>query len=314
MTDFATANLAVASFAIQAEALTKNYNKWKRAIDGLSVEIPAGGLVGLIGRNGSGKTTFMKLCAGLLNVTGGSLKVFGQAPMDNLEVLSNLVYSHPGLEYEPSLQLETILRNYARMFLDFDFEFASKLLRYFDLDSGLKYKQLSQGMVSTFNFSCGLACRAKLTLLDEPLLGMDITVRKAAYEILLRDYNEYPRTILLSSHLLAELEGILSDILLIDEGKLVFFCSLDDLRQSAYQLEGDRASLEAFCEGKPLIYRKNGELQSLAVVYEPLDESTKAEAGRWQLRLSAVRVEDLCTYLTRESKEGELACLWEKTN
>jgi len=297
---------------IKAKKLCKIYDR-KTAIHSFSIDIPEGGLIGLIGRNGSGKTTFMKMCAGRLDVTSGSLEVFGSAPMNNLSVLSQLVYTYHNVAYGTLLKLQNILKNYAVMFPDFDMGFAVRLLKYFDISTDLKYRQLSQGMMSVFNFVCGLSCRSKLTMFDEPVLGMDITVRKAAYEILLRDYTEHPRTIIVSSHLLAELESVLSDILLIDEGRPVFFRNIDDLRQSAYRVEGEKAAVDAFCAGKNTIYVKSG-ASGEAVIMESFNDGIAAKAKQIGLRVSAVRPEDLCVYLTRENKEGELECLWQKAN
>jgi ABC-2 type transport system ATP-binding protein len=214
------------------------------------VAVPENGIIGLIGRNGSGKTTLMKMCSGLLNVTSGSLEVFGGTPMDNLNVLSDVVYTYHNIEYDKILRLISIIENYAIMFKDFDIKFAKKLLKYFDLNPKLKYTGLSQGMASVFNFICGISCRAKLTMLDEPVLGMDVTVRKSVYEVLLRDYTENPRTIIVSSHLLSELEGVLSDIILIDKGKLILFDNIDNLRQAAYRVEGEKPAVDTFIEDK----------------------------------------------------------------
>ncbi|MCL1873395.1 MAG: ABC transporter ATP-binding protein [Clostridiales bacterium] len=302
----------MSDFALQAADLSKNYGK-NAAIRSFTIDIPYGGLIGLIGRNGSGKTTFMKLCAGLLDLSGGKLEVFGRAPMDNLAVLSDLVYTCHNMSHEKQLRLQAILGNYAIIFKDFDREFAEKLLQYFDLKPKMRYKQLSQGMASIFNFICALACRSKLTMFDEPVLGMDVTVRKAAYEVLLRDYTEYPRTVIISSHLLAEMEGILSDILLIDEGRPVLFGNIDDLRQSSYRIEGEKAAVDSFSAGKQIIYYKNG-ISCEAVIKETLDDEIRTRAGQSGLRVCHVRPEDLCIYLTRENKEGELECLWQKAN
>jgi len=297
---------------IETVDLCKYYGA-KAAINKLNLTIPDGRIIGLIGRNGSGKTTLMKLCAGQLDATEGHVNVFGNAPIDNLKTLSNVVYTFHGYAYPGRLKLQEILSNYALMFKDFDLVFAKKLLNYFDLRTTLKFRELSQGMASIFNFACGLACRCRLTMFDEPLSGMDVTVRKAAYEVLLRDYAEYPRTIIISSHMLAELERILSDILLIDEGRLVLFENIDDLRQGAYRIEGEKTDVDAFSSGRQVIYYKNG-IRCEAVIKETLETSTQAEAASYRLQVSNVRPEDLCIYLTRENKEGELECLWEKTN
>ena len=298
-------------YTVNTDRLTKKYRD-KQALDALTVSIADGGITGLIGRNGSGKTTFLKICAGLLDKTSGKAEIMGRDPMDDFETLSNLVYTYHDMKYEKSLRLKEIIGNYGMMFRDFDSVFAENLLRYFDLEPKLKYAQLSQGMASIFNFICGLACRSKLTIFDEPVLGMDITVRKSAYEVLLRDYSEYPRTIVISSHLLSEIEGVLTDILLIDEGRLVLHENIDDLRQISYMAEGGKERIDAFCEGRNVVFRKDMETGSSAVIYEKFDENASAAANAGGVRLSAVRPEDLCIYLTRENKEGELECLWKK--
>ncbi|MDR0286462.1 MAG: ABC transporter ATP-binding protein [Clostridiales bacterium] len=300
-------------FAVKANSLSKKYQK-KTALDGLTFAIQGNGITGLVGRNGSGKTTLLKLCAGLLDVTKGELLVFGGKPMDNLSILSKIVYTYHNLEFEKSMRLHDIMQNYKIMFPNFDLEFAEKLLRYFELKPQMKYIQLSQGMASTFNFICGLACRAPLTMFDEPVLGMDVTVRKAIYEVLLRDYTENPRTIIVSSHLFSEIERILSDVILINEGKLLLHESIDDLQQSAYMLEGEEVALKRFTEGKNVIWSRSGETGYSVVIYETFDERAVQAASEAGFNLSAVRTEDLCVYLTQVNKEVELECLWKKAN
>lgn len=189
---------------IKADHLVKKF-KNKTALDDLTFEISDVGIIGLIGRNGSGKTTLMKLCAGLLKDDGGELKVFGEEPMDNLSVLENIVYTYHDMDYYKPLKLKAILENYNTMFPMFDNDFALRLLKYFDLELKKKYIHLSEGEASLFNFICGLSSRAKLTMFDEPILGMDVAIRKVVYDVLLRDYNENPRMIMISSHMLSEI-------------------------------------------------------------------------------------------------------------
>jgi ABC-2 type transport system ATP-binding protein len=302
----------MSDFVIRAANVYKKYDR-KSTLGAYTIDIPANGIVGIVGRNGSGKTTLMKMCAGLLDVSEGTLEVFGGSPMNNLAVLADLVYTYHHMTYEKQLKLQNILGNYQVMFPNFDPAFAGKLLAYFNLNPKAKYRDLSQGMASVFNFICGLSCRAKLTMFDEPVLGMDITVRQAAYEVLLRDYSEHPRTIMISSHLLSELEGVLSDLLLIDNGQVVLFSNIDDLRQSAYRVAGAQAGVTAFVQGKRIVAQKSG-LSDEAVIFAPLDEQAALSAKQSGLTVSAVRPEDLCVYLTKDNKEGELECLWPKAN
>ena len=305
------AGSAGGSEVVRTFNLEKRYGK-TMALNGLSVSIAENSITGLIGRNGSGKTTLMRILAGVLDKTRGDALVFGSAPMDNLPVLNRLVYTYHDVAYEQNLNLKSILSIYKIMFANFDTVFAGKLMDYFDLSEKMKYKNLSQGMRSIFNFICALACRAELTMLDEPVLGMDVTVRKSAYEILLRDYFEYPRTFIISSHLLSEIESLLSDILLIEQGAAVLHRPIDEVRNSAYRIDGSQAAVERFAAAKNqnIIAQTLGDIVSYAVVYEPITEMAVESAKAQGLTVSSVRAEDLCVYLTRQKKEDELECLW----
>jgi len=289
--------------------LSKNYGK-TLALNEMSITIAENSITGLIGRNGSGKTTFMKIIAGILDKTEGEVFVFGEHPMDNLPILNKLVYTYHNVPYEGGLRLKKLLAFYKIMFPDFDLEFAEKLMKFFELSGKMKYKHLSQGMGSIFNFICALSCRAPLTMMDEPVLGMDVTVRKAAYDILLRDFTENPRTFIISSHLLSELEGTLSDILLIEQGRVIINKPIDDVRQSAYRVDGSSDAIERFIKGKKVITKKISKLSRYAVVNEPLTDATMEVIKTQGLTISPVRAEELCIFLTQQDKEDELECLW----
>lgn len=299
-------------YIVSTKHLCKNYGS-KPAIDDFTIDIAPDMITGLIGKNGSGKTTLMKLLAGQLDATGGEIKVLSDHPMDNLKVLQHVVYTYHNYAYPSYLNLNAIIANYAALFETFDREFALKLLKYFDLKPDMKYSQLSQGMASTFNFICGLSCRTRLTMFDEPVLGMDVSVRKSVYEVLLRDYSEHPRSIIISSHLISELEGVLSDIILIDNGKLLLHDSVDNIRDYAYRVDGSRDNLELFSRRKNVIYTRTGDTGSFSILRGPITENIINECSQLSLELTQVRVEDLFVYLTKQNKEVDLECLWEKT-
>jgi ABC-2 type transport system ATP-binding protein len=250
----------------------------------------------------------MKIWAGILDPTAGDVRIFNKPPMDNLSVLNNVVYTYHNVVYDPNLRLKTILYMYKTLYAGFDAGFADKLMKFFELNGRMKYKSLSQGMGSIFNFICALSCRAPLTMMDEPVLGMDVTVRKAAYEILLREYTAHPRTFIISSHLLSEIEGILSDILLIERGRVVLHNAIDEVRNSAYRVDGN--GVRSYAEGLPTMVIKTDGLTSFAVIREPLTPERAEAAKARGLKVSPVRAEDICTYLTRQNKEDELECLW----
>lgn len=300
------------NYIITTRKLTKNYGN-KLAIDNLDIDISSNKIIGLIGKNGSGKTTLLKILAGQLDASNGEVKVFSENPIDNLKALKRLVYIYHNYEYLKGLVLSAILSQYNEMFDNFDMDFSLKLLSYFNLKPSMKYNQLSQGMASTFNFICGLSSRAELTMFDEPVLGMDVSIRKSVYEVLLRDYSAYPRTFIISSHLISEIEGILSDIVLIDEGKLILNEDIESTRAYAYRIDGTKHQIEEYILDKDVLYSKVGNLSSYAIIRASITDDVKNQCLIKSLELSPVRTEDLFVYLTKQNKEDELECLWEMT-
>lgn len=294
---------------VQVKDLKKNYQS-KIALNNLSFELNENSITGLIGRNGSGKTTLMKILGGQLDYTSGIATVLSEKPMDNLSVLPHIIYSYHNFAYQRNLTLEAILMNYNTLFPKFDLSFAKKLIKYFELSPNMKYKNLSQGMGSIFNFICALSSRCKLTMFDEPVLGMDITVRRAAYEVLLRDYAQNPRTFIISSHLFQEMESVLSDILLIEQGELLLHKNIDDFRNSAYRIDGESSIIEDYMQTKNVLKYQNSPLQSYAIIYEDFSPALQYHIKELGLTVSAVSSEDLCIYLTKQNKEEALACLW----
>ncbi len=296
---------------IETKQLTYRYGR-KTALDHVNITLNENQLIGLIGRNGSGKTTFLKLCAGYYYPTDGEITVFEEEPFHRIESLGEIIYSNPNVYHKELNTLEQILKYFKLTYPRFDAVFANKLLVVFALQPTMRFKNLSQGMVSVFNFICALSTRARLTLFDEPILGMDVTSRKKIYEILLRDYIECPRTIIVSSHILSELEDILSEILLIDEGKIILYKDLDEVRTMSYRIDGTEDAVKAFCSDKTVIYSNYNTMNSYAVIEGEYNDTIIPEGEKYNVAFSKVRPEDYCVYKTLRGGEADLECLWER--
>lgn len=295
---------------IQASQLTLDYGK-HLALNDISLAINENQLIGLVGVNGSGKSTFMKLCAGLLYPTKGTLNVNQESPINNINLLSQIVYSYPNIPYKATNTLDTLLDYYSMFYKTFDKSFAYKLLDFFSLKSNQKYKDLSQGMTSVFNFICALSTRAKLTLLDEPILGMDVTIRKKVYEILLRDYIENPRTIIISSHILSELEDILSELLFIHEGQIILYMDMDEASTLAYRVDGTEDAVKQYITDKKVLSRCYQSLNSYAIIEGIADESARKNSSTLNLNISRVRPEEYYVYKTNPEGRVNIEWLWE---
>jgi ABC-2 type transport system ATP-binding protein len=299
--------------AIEIKQLDFSYGK-KHVLKNLSIDIHENQIIGLIGRNGSGKTTIMKLCAGLLSPESGEIKISGLNPVNNLSALREIIYSYTKVPHKPSLTLESIIESFAEFYEHFDKVFAYKLLDFFALNRRLKYSSLSQGMASVISFICAISTRAKLTLLDEPVVGMDISVRRKVYEVLLRDYIENPRTIIISSHILSELSDLLSEMIILDNGEILLYRPMEELQTMAYRVEGSKEAVNSFIIDRPVLYKEHKITGSSAIIEETLDTTIERDCKQLNLVLSKVDPEELYICKTNRGKEMDFDCLWENQN
>lgn len=304
----------MSEYSICIKDLQKYYGR-KQALDNLNLKLHQNQIIGLIGANGSGKTTLFKMCVGLEDITAGSIEVLGGDPWKNMAIRSELIYSMHDLPVSQGEKLKRLLQYYEIAYPHFDRKFADKLMDLFTLSSRSKYKQLSQGMKSLFHFICAIATRSQVTLLDEPFIGIDIEKRKMAYEILLRDYMEHPRTFVISSHNLAELDGVLSEMVLLHQGRLVFYQDMDEVREMLCRISGSAEEIQHFQEQIPeeqVLQRQSGALGDKLVLRCSTTDKSAREAKRNGLEVETVSPEDVCVYLTTTGNEEALDALWEQ--
>ncbi|HBV85862.1 MAG TPA: ABC transporter [Desulfosporosinus sp.] len=289
---------------IQCQNVTRSYGKLK-AIDNLSFAIEENKLTGLIGRNGAGKTTLLKLLAGYLKPTSGEIEVFSQKPFNNLEGSSKTMFVNDTMTFPDSFTLIDILSEVAPFYANWNSNLAKGLLDYFSINPKQPHSKLSKGSKSTFNSILGIASRCPLTIFDEPTSGMDSAVRKDFYKALLKDYLEYPRSIILSSHLINEVEGILEDILLLNQGVKSLHLPVLELKKFAIGLRGNAQVIQRFVEGKELIYQEEFAKGYLYVVLRSELIQPELKLVRQSgLDVLSISTDDLCIYLTAKSRGG----------
>ncbi|WNF36165.1 ABC transporter ATP-binding protein [Bacillaceae bacterium IKA-2] len=289
---------------IECNNLTKVYSGI-RALNNISFTIEENKITGLIGRNGAGKTTLLKMIAGFYRQTSGSLLVFSGNPFNNLRVSQNMIFIDDNMVMPTTLNLKEILASASTFYPNWDQQFAERLFNYFSLDPKQRHLNLSKGMKSTFNMIIGLAARCPLTIFDEPTTGMDAAVRKDFYRALLKDYLAYPRTIILSSHLLNEIDDLLEDILLIKNGEKFLHTSVNELKQYALGLSGTEEHINHSTTGKEILYKKIvGTNSCYVVVKNDYNEADLEEIRAKGIEITAVDSEDICVYLTNKTKGG----------
>jgi ABC-2 type transport system ATP-binding protein len=216
------------SAIITATNLSKKYGK-QAALDGVTFTVEAGRIVGLIGPNGSGKTTTLKALLGLTQFDG-ELSVLGMDPRTQRDALMNEVCFIADVAILPKwLKVKDAIDFVEGVHPRFDRSKAEKYLAITKLDPRMKVKAMSKGMVVQLHLALVMAIDAKLLVLDEPTLGLDILYRKQFYQNLLEDYFDENKTIVITTHQIEEVEHILTDLMFIQDGKISLAATMDEV-------------------------------------------------------------------------------------
>lgn len=216
------------SAVISARGLTKHYGK-RIAVDSIDIEIAAGRIVGLIGPNGSGKTTTLKAALGLIQCEG-ELSVLGLDPRTQRDELMKDVCFIADVAILPRwLRVKDAIDFVAGVHPRFDRSKAERYITNTKLTPTMKVKEMSKGMIVQLHLALVMAIDARLLVLDEPTLGLDIIYRKAFYQNLLEDYFDEHKTIVITTHQVEEVEHILTDLLFIRDGKIALAASMEEI-------------------------------------------------------------------------------------
>ncbi|MBB5789573.1 ABC transporter ATP-binding protein [Jiangella mangrovi] len=284
---------------IEIQNLTVQY-PGVTAIDDLTLKLEGGKIYGLLGRNGSGKTTLLSLIAAFRRASTGSILVDGREPFENEELTQQicLVRETSDVVVDGD-SVKGILRRARRFRPNWDDEFAQRLLDLFQLPSKRGVAKLSRGQKSALGITIGLASRAPLTMLDEAYLGLDAPSRYAFYDVLLEDYIEHPRTIVLSTHLIEEVGRLFEQVVIIDRGRLVVHEDTESLRMRGAAVVGPATAVDDFTAGLTVLGEQRLGGTKSVTVYGEIGPDARAVAADWGLELSPVALQDLFVHLTK---------------
>lgn len=223
------------SALIQVSGVSKRFGSTV-AVDNVSFDIQAGRIIGLIGPNGAGKTTLLKTILGLTDYEG-AVSVCGLDPFRDRQKLMNTVSYVADVSVLPRwIRVDQVLDYVESLHPNFSRQRAEASLARTKVKPKAKVKELSKGMVAQLHLSIIMAIDAKLLILDEPTLGLDILFRKAFYTELLNDYFDDERTIIITTHQVEEIENILTDVMFIDDGQIVLNESVESIGERYTEL------------------------------------------------------------------------------
>ncbi len=268
------------------------------AVDGISLDLEPGKIYGLLGRNGSGKTSLLSVLAAYRRATAGTVTVDGADPFENRALMRDTVFIRDSLDVTDQDRVGAILDFARRLRPTWDADYAERLADVFELDRRKRVSALSRGQRSSLGVVLGLAARARLTILDEVYLGMDAAARTAFYRELLADYLAHPRTIILSTHLIEEVAGLFEQVIVIDRGRLLVHEDTDAFRARGVAVTGPAAAVDAFVAGRTVLSEQSLGGVRAATLYGRLGPDEEHRAWSAGLTLGPVGIQDLFVHLT----------------
>jgi ABC-2 type transport system ATP-binding protein len=274
--------------------VSKHYGK-TAAIDGFSISIAGAGIYCLLGRNGAGKTTFLKLLSGQIAATSGSVTVNSKAvaPL----AMPDEVYFVSSDAQQFNLRLQGLYQAAADINPEFDFAFATEMTRRFHLDERKRFKSLSFGMKAMVNTVIALSSGREVILLDEPVLGFDPIMRKTFYELLQESCAEKKRTVIVSTHIIDEIARVAEQLIIIEKGRPLIFCGIEEIDEKAYSVTGPADAVRAATQGLHIIAEtKAGGFLSASVYDRRIDESSNYS-------IAALGLQDFFVSLAGDSME-----------
>ncbi|WP_194541389.1 ATP-binding cassette domain-containing protein [Paenibacillus sp. JZ16] len=284
---------------IQFDRLSVVYGDLE-AVRNVSFHLPAGKIYGLLGRNGAGKTSLLSVLASFREPSSGSVTVGGEQPFENAKIMKEVSFIYD-IDYKDETdKVKAAIESVARHRPHFDTGYALELARKFNLPLDKQLKQLSKGMQSAFNVCIGLASRSPVTILDEVYLGMDAPSREIFYRELLEDQERHPRTFILSTHLVSEMDYLFEEVIIIHKGQFVLQDDYESLTSQGVSITGPAAKVDEYIQGMKVLNVQQLGSTKAVMVYGELSDEAQLAAHRAGLEIGPISLQDLFIHLTGE--------------
>ncbi|NMA96820.1 MAG: ABC transporter ATP-binding protein [Phyllobacteriaceae bacterium] len=263
---------------VTARGLKKSFGR-KQILHGLDFDIPAGRIYGLIGHNGAGKTTTLNAMLGLTSYEG-SIRVLGEDPFARrAKLMENVAFISDVASLPRFLRVRELFTLLANIHPNFSQDKARQFLEGTDIKPEMKIRTLSKGMIAQLHLAVVMAIDAKLLVLDEPTLGLDITYRKRFYRRLLEDYMTEERTLIITTHQVDEIEFMLSDVMFIRDGDLILHMQMKTVSEKFSQLVVSEPEHQEAARALNPVYEETRFGQTV-MIYDGVDRALIEPLGR----------------------------------
>ena len=271
------------------------------ALNNVSLQLPDQAICGLLGRNGAGKTSLLSLLSAFRRPTSGTVTIFGEDPYENKDIMPRIaLINDEQSETENAFKVKELIKITAALRPNWDAAYAEKLINLFEIPVKKRMGDLSHGMRSAVHVMIGLAGQTPITLYDEAYLGMDAAMRKLFINELLADYMERPKLILFSTHFVNEMEGLFSETIIIDKGRIIAHDDYDNLRSKGTAVTGLSEDVVRFTNGREILSERVLGRQKEVVLFGELSESERLAGEKQGLEFSHPSLQDLFIYMTEK--------------
>lgn len=238
--------------SIEVKNLTKKFGE-TTALDDVTLTFEKNKIYGLLGRNGAGKSTLLNIISNRVFATKGEVTINNMPACENDKALSNVYIMSEKTLYPQDMKVKDVYKWSAKFYPNFDTKRAIELSKLFELKIDKKIKALSTGFSSIFKLIVGLCVNTEYVFFDEPVLGLDANNRELFYKLLIEKYADEPFTIVISTHLIEEISGIIENAIIIDNGKILVNTTRDQLLSSGYSISGKKNDVDNFILDKEVI-------------------------------------------------------------
>lgn len=279
---------------ITVNNVTKSY-KHKSALQNITFTMEGPKIIGFLGHNGAGKTTFLNLLSGLIATTSGEILVNGENVFNAPSTLRNICFIAESGNFQEEMTIAQTLKANRFFYPKWDEELAQELLQVFALNPKDKVRSLSKGMVSALGIITGFASRADITIFDEPYIGLDVAARNTFYDLLIEQQTENPRLFILSTHLIDEASELFEEIFILHEGELLLKKTAEEWFEHIVAIKGSATDVASAIGDLKVIYQHMFMQEMTAVVYA----NGQSIEGQ-NISLESVSLQDMLVYLSKQ--------------
>ena len=290
---------------LEIKNVSKSYGK-TTVLTNVNLELDEGKIYGLLGRNGVGKTTLLNIISNQLKKDSGELKLYGEDIFENSKAVENIcLVREKGIPID-DYRIKKIFNIAKILYKDWDEDYKNHLVKEFNLNVKKKYNKLSRGNQTIVGLVIGLSSRSRLTIFDEPSLGLDAAFRYKFYNLLLEDVQSNPRTVIISTHLIDEVTNLFEEVIILKDEQVFVKDEVTKLMEKAYFLNGKADNIESIIKGKNIIHREEFGSSVIVGLFDEITNEEKLLLKNNNVEINNIPLQKLFVYLTESPQSKEV--------